>query len=641
MRIESVSIRDFCGIQNVDLQLAGLTLLYGVNGAGKSSVLDAIRHALTGDLRGEIVADVIRQGAKKATVEVMFGERTGVATVTTPRGRSVSVDGVEIPTKEAPAAIATTTGASVEAIRAALASGAILSMKPDARLALLAAITGAKFDKATIAGELAGVDLLGNDSPSSLTELRLLADRAVAARKEAKRRKDDAEQDYAHVPLVAPAIAAKATNEADVIARLAELRRRRDVSLIQANPARLAELDAEIAKHGPSKLPSVSPAAAGERMVRAEAALKDALRLVADLEARAVPAAGPSLDDATRAVDLARAEAAAARKALDLARAEYGRRAAIVEAVKDGGCCDTCGQALTDALLGTAKDALDTAKSEGKAKADADAAAQARLAQAEQALLSARHTEAARKAAADLVIAKKAVPEAEAAFVKATDEYRKLREAAATADAHNARIDERARLLTPSADNVTLLEAEILELEAVWTAFRPLADAARLKKSIADAEARVIAADQLEKRCLEARASIVSKAIAPFTKAANDALALIAPGLTVEVDGEVSITVGRLSIDRLSDGERMRVLYALQLAVTRLAGVRLLVLDRVEVVDDVGRGALKKLAAACADEGIQVVMLTCATAPSVLPPAVRGYVIQGGRAVAIPAAKAA
>lgn len=657
MRIESVSIRDFCGIQSVDLQLAGLTLLYGQNGAGKSSVLDAIRHALTGDLRGEVVADVIRQGAKKATVEVMFGERTGVATVTTPKGRSVSVDGVEIPAKEAAAAIATTTGASVEAIRAALASGAILTMKPDARLALLAAITGAKFDRASIAtalGEATCADLarLGIESPASLADLRLAADAAVQKRRDAKAKRKNAEDSDAHVPLIAPELAAKVTSTTPeaVAHRLSELQRQRDLAIVNASvdpvenlTRRIEQIESEL--EVASRLPEPSLDEPGRRMVRAENVVREAKARVTQLESRAAPVSSRlSVADAKAALDAAKKAAADAQKALDVARAEYARREAIVEAVKRGGCCDSCGRPMGADLLDLAQRAVAEAKAAGVGFRDAAANATARVQAAEADMLAAEKAAVATEAVKALAAARAGVPAAEAEFRAAEKAYREAAALLDKAKAHNAKFDERARLVaernkaaTPSAGNLTLIEAEIVELSAVRSSFKPVADHARFVQWIREATEAEESADRVEKRCLAVRESLVRDAIAPFTEAANAALAVMAPGVTVDAD----LRVGGLDVARLSDGQRTRVLYALQLAAARLAGVRLLVLDRVEVVDDVGRGALKKLAAACADEGIQVVMLTCATAPSALPPAVRGYVIQSGRSVAIPAAKAA
>lgn len=649
MRIQSLHVRDFLGVYEAELDLASLTILYGSNGAGKSSLVDAIRHALTGDVvRGEVLADLVRAGAKKATIEVMVGDKRGVLVDVTAKGRSVAVDGIETSAKEVPAAIQGALGVSVEALRAALTSGALFTMKPDARFALLAALTGAKFDRATIAaalGEPTCADLarLGIEVPSSLADLRLAADTAVQKRRDAKAKRKNAEDSDAHVPVIAPDLAAKvaATTIEAVTQRLVDLQRQRDLAIVNASTdpvehltRRIEQIEAELPVA--TRLPEPSLDEPGRRMVRAETAVRDAKARVTQLESRAVPVSSRlSVAEAKAALDAAKASAAQSQKALDVARAEYTRREAIVEAVKRGGCCDSCGRPMGADLLDIAEHAVAEAKAAGIAAKDAAKDAAARVQAAEADALMAEKSAAATEAVKALSAAREAVPRAEADFRDAEKAYHETSTLLDKAKAHNAKFEERARLVaernkasTPSAGNLTLIEAEIVELSAVRSSFKPVADHARFVRWIREATETEEAADRAEKRCLAVRDSLVRNAIEPFTTAANAALAVMAPGVVVDAD----LRVGGLDVSRLSDGERTRVLYALQLAATRLSGARLLVLDRVELIDDGGRQSLKKLAAACAAEGIQVVMLTCAAPPATVPAGIAAYELKAGRA---------
>ena len=50
----------------------GVTVIYGHNGAGKSSIIDAIKFALFGDKRGASISDLIRRGSEDMSVTLDF-----------------------------------------------------------------------------------------------------------------------------------------------------------------------------------------------------------------------------------------------------------------------------------------------------------------------------------------------------------------------------------------------------------------------------------------------------------------------------------------------------------------------------------------------------------------------------------------
>ena len=78
MKITNIQVRDFLGIERADLPLdRPVTIIAGANGSGKSSLLDAIKMALTADLtRVKVKKDsgeLVRTGAKVAQCEVTIG----------------------------------------------------------------------------------------------------------------------------------------------------------------------------------------------------------------------------------------------------------------------------------------------------------------------------------------------------------------------------------------------------------------------------------------------------------------------------------------------------------------------------------------------------------------------------------------
>ena len=64
--ISSISIKNFKGIEDLQLNTKRLNAVIGRCGSGKSSFLDAIRFALTGKAGKE----VIRKGCKQASVVI-------------------------------------------------------------------------------------------------------------------------------------------------------------------------------------------------------------------------------------------------------------------------------------------------------------------------------------------------------------------------------------------------------------------------------------------------------------------------------------------------------------------------------------------------------------------------------------------
>lgn len=193
----------------------------------------------------------------------------------------------------------------------------------------------------------------------------------------------------------------------------------------------------------------------------------------------------------------------------------------------------------------------------------------------------------------------------------------------------------------PQAEDLGALDAEIAKAQATLQALAQGARRAAAEKAVERARQAVEDADVVAKACAPGgvRASLLARAVKPFTDAANGFLRDLAPGYEVQVSESFELLVragGRtLRPSQLSDGERTRLLYVLQLAVADLSGLRLLVLDRGELLDAAGKTALKVLIAACAASGVQVLMLSCAPPPAAAPPGLTVYVMEAGRSRAV------
>lgn len=699
MFVNKLTVKNFLGITEAQLELGLFSALYGANGAGKSSIADAILHLCTGDVvRGSVVADVIRRGAKAAIVDGELANGRALTREVTRSGRELFIDGVLTSAKEAAVPLRETLQASPDALRAALRSGAILDLKPLDLQQLLVDLTGAAVDQRAIEtalGEsiLAALARIKLPTPTSLGQLDTTADRAAKDRPAAKQKKKSAEDDLSHLPMLARDIVEEAARPEVTVASL-ELRRsealRQRDNLLRAQAgadgaraerrreavARLAEAEAIVARE--------LPAAADSKRARAELdeAVRNVVRLqeaVAEID-REVLAIERQLGEATPdapPTDVAREAFERARTALADASARTGELKrqgkelrAQVDRLSAGhtGTCPHCTQVIPAEFVATLQARLTKLRAEHDAAAEAEDAAQDSLDAAKLQLAFAEQREAQTKAQQSLEALKARRPGAvsslesaiahekarradfEAADVAARSfvEASKARSAAA-AEAERLR-QEIARIDAPSPAPSTMtiqdLDATIARILQVRDAIPVLEKRARYEKWIREADEEIEDRNAVEKACREAKVELLARAVSPFTTAANDALQVIAPGYEVEIHGSDGLSILArhhglsLPIADLSDGERTRILYALQLAAVRLARVQLLILDRAELVDDEGRAAVVELAGTCADEGIQVLLLSCKPAPEEVDESVTAYVVEAGRARRIPTRRA-
>lgn len=77
MVIKKIKIKDFRILKDIDLKFSenvNLIVFSGENGQGKSSIIEAIRYAFTGNLDEKII-DYIREGADEFFIQIVFNEK--------------------------------------------------------------------------------------------------------------------------------------------------------------------------------------------------------------------------------------------------------------------------------------------------------------------------------------------------------------------------------------------------------------------------------------------------------------------------------------------------------------------------------------------------------------------------------------
>lgn len=669
MFLTRLEIQDFLGITSASIDFGPLTILYGANGAGKSSVLDAIHHAATGDVvRHEVVAGCIREGAKAASIDAHFAAGA-IRREITKKGRAVYVDGVELAAKDAAPEIARILPASQNALRAALRSGALLDLKPADLQALLAALCGAAGAAQEFPADVVErAARVGLDLPENLAGFDTASKRAVEIRKEAKAALADREQQLASRPPPHGALidVARSTDLAALRQRIADLQRQRDAAAGAggARAQRRGDVMVELAGIPAQPVPDVAALRAAtdeaqRAVVRAEEALRSLDREIAQAP-RGIEAA-PPVADARATAEQATADAARAEAAVNAIVREGQSLKSLIEKLGTGAgaACPHCTQTIPATLveeLKARRAALLEQHTEAAARLSTavDARAAATLA-----LATAQRAEAQRAALARVESAREqrpAVAQVLADAIAAEQRARAERDAGvkvAEQQATRARLAaELAKLDAPApAGDVATIDADLAKARELEAAIPVVQFRDLVERQITEFRQRAADADALVEGLQSARVEALARLVKPFGEAASAALAVVMPGVEVEVvetsDGRsgdgIAIAVRqrgeRRAIAALSDGERTRVLYALQLAVVRLAKVPLLLLDRAELVDDAGRDAVKRLAAAAVRDGIQVVMATSKPAPEISP--VAAYVVSAGTVSRIPASRAA
>lgn len=682
MKLKTLKVNNLLGIRAAVIAFGErLTLIYGENGAGKTSIADAIRWALTGDAtRGMTLGEMVRRGAKSADVELELDGTTVVRRQQRSGGSERQVGGVALKADEAMVALEKATGTNATTLQAALRPGALLDMAPAPLQRMLLALSGGSAEAEAIQEALRPLEhafkATGLEPPKSIEAFATVASQAEGARKEAKRTAASAQADLARLPRPAgpagdaawacrgngsgkkaltdkaaevEAALEKATAEAGAIEGAS-------AEQLRVTRARITQLQAKEKPKGDAeslraKLKGLqdSLGVAGEARGSAKARLEGLEARLRGLRAAAKPGTpvGPA-QVAARKDLLAAANAAVEAATKKLAAAEASGKAARAE-VKSAsveGCNHSCQHhcpdlAAAEARLSKSKEDFVGARAEMEkaSKAQTEAAAALRSAEAANA-----HAEAEELEKQVQALREQAADEQKVSAV--AEEISKLQRLLAEHDAWELAQREVATLQErmASAPKLALVPPDtgplkeqlrvVREAVAAYDAFERIAEA---EAKVREAEAAIAAADAVAVGCGPTgaqRLKLLAGAVAPFVAAANEAFAVLHPGATVafEADGGLRLKLDgeSFSPDALSRGQSAIFEYALQFAVAKLSKVGVLILDHAETVDERHRGAIKKLVAHANKAGIQVVMLSCAAAPPAEPKGIPTYVVTAG-----------
>lgn len=597
MKLHHLTISNFLGARDVQIDTAApVTLVCGPNGSGKSSVRDALDLALTGALhRVALKKDagaLVTEGAQKARISVA--------------GRDLAVD-VAI----SAAGKLARSGASVDALPALLpyvldGQRFARGLTADGRRQFLFGLMGVEVNGPAVAKRL---EARGCDAARVAHVLPSLRSGVEAACSEAKGRATLARGAWKAV-----------TGEAYGSQKAAGWRAPAPGQSVDGEPTDPALLKACDAALESWQRSMGAATAERERRAGLQRRMPD-LQAAAELQARRrtkLAADEAELADVQAQLQRAREAAGAAPRVglvHDLAASLSEMLGALFEGDEEG----LFGHAPE---VDTARDALARYEAEhGKPGATGgDPEARAKLPALQQAAALCERTVA--NSRRDVDAAQRAA--AEVASINAD-----LAQPMADTSEADAQI---AKLKTERASIVARIDAAASVKRAHEAALRKTAEAAAHH---ADVQAWEKIAEALAPSGIPAE--LLSEALTPL----NDAMrghAESAQWPCVAVEADMTVTADGRAYALLSESEQWRCDAMLAAAIAQLSDVRLLVLDRFDVLDQQGRSDalywLDDLARA-GDIDTAIVFGTLARAPSGLPDNVRAVWIEGGRASAV------
>lgn len=605
MKITQISAQNYLGVRAADIALdRPVQLFAGRNFAGKSSLQEAVRHALTGEtvrvsLKKEY-ASLLTEGAESGFVEVVADG--GAYAVALPSGKG--------------------TASGESALPYLLDAQRFASLSPDERRAFLFGLMGLSSSGDAVKKRLADK---GFDDARVALVMPLLRAGFDAACKEAQNRARDAKSAWKTVtggetwgkdkaagwrPPALPEGAAKApTLLENARAKLTEA----DAALATAQQALGAARSAAQAREEQEQQRAQLEERAGRierirtKLAKDEAELADWQAKVADAKSAAggVKKVRAVLEDA-----VLRGLAEVAAEFLGIAEASTG----IV--VSDSGEILEWDQAL----LNRAKAHVAEYRAQSKTAPAEDAQAAAKLAEYEK--------------ARDLMQSAVANGRRDLAAAEAAEASLQALDAAAAGDA-------------PNFDELREDVQQKIEARDAWRAdvekYQAMAEqAARQEKVVADAarhHADVLAwleiADALSPDGIPG--DMLAEALGPINARLDQSAADNDwPRIVIDID----MTILRRDRDRaprpyalLSESEKWRADAMIAEAVSYLSGLRLLVLDRFDVLDLAGRAdALEWLDQLAADDEIDTALVfgTLKALPAGLPETIQAHWIDGG-----------
>lgn len=603
MRITSIHAENFLGIRRADIELQRPVMLFaGPNAAGKSSLQEAVRMALCGEavrvkLKKEY-SQLVHGGAKSgfAEVGVVVGDIVGSASIVLPAGKVGALD------YSAPAALPFV----LDAQRFA-------SMAADERRKFLFALMGVKMDAASIKARLLARDCNADKVERVAPMLRAGFD---AASKDAKAKATEAKgawrqitgETYGAVKAEgwrAPVPAYDAKAAADLATELQHL----DVAIEQWTKE-MGSLENEQARRTQlqTRLGALRETAAllGRRETKLGVDEAELSRLDGEIE-RAQAAAG-----GTPRTGLIHDLAAAVAYLLPLAQTPMDQEPPAQE-------CDA--EAALNAYEREHGPVAAAAQHDAEAAARLPALRQARATCASAVANDKRDIDVAKAAAADVATIEAELAETfdAAGLANAREQVADLKRQRAE-KAQQADAMKSIKAAVEAADSKTKQAAEahfaVLQWDAIGDALAPSGIPAEL----------------------------LDDALGPLNeRLAASALETYWP--RVGVDGDMQITCGDNGrpYHLLSESEQWRCDAMLAEAVSHLSGLRLLVLDRFDVLDLQGRSDLLGWLEVLAQQGeLETALLfgTLKAQPLSLPDAVASVWIADGVATTEPAAVA-
>ncbi len=600
MKITRISAQNYLGIRAADIALnRPVQLFAGRNFAGKSSLQEAVRHALTGEtvrvsLKKEY-ASLLTEGAESGFVEVVADG--GAYAVALPSGKGTCFE--------------------AGAINYVLDAQRFASLLPDERRAFLFGLMGLSSSGDAVKKRLADK---GFDDARVALVMPLLRAGFDAACKEAQNRARDAKSAWKTVtggetwgkdkavgwrPAALPEGAAKApTLLENARAKLKEA----DAALATAQQALGAARSAAQAREEQEQQRAQLEERAGRierirtKLAKDEAELADWQAKVADAKAAAggVKKVRAVLEDA-----VLRGLAEVAAEFLGIAEASTG-----IVATDSGEILE-----WDQALLNRAKAHVTEYRAQSSTAPAEDAQAAAKLAEYEK--------------ARDLMQSAVANGRRDLAAAEAAEASLKALDAAAAGDA-------------PNFDELREDVQQKIEARDAWRAdvekYQAMAEqAARQEKVVADAarhHADVLAwleiADALSPDGIPGE--MLKEALGPINKRLMRS-AGVAQWPSVTIHDDMRVTYGLRPYSLISESEKWRADAMIAEAVSYLSGLRLLVLDRFDVLDLAGRAdALEWLDQLAADDEIDTALVfgTLKALPGGLPETIQAHWIDGG-----------
>ena len=582
MKLTKLNIQNFLGARAVEVELtAPVTLFSGENGAGKSSIQEAVRMALVGEsVRVGLKKDysaLVSDGEKSAFAEVHTDQ--GICSISVPSGKGTHLN--EIP-----------------ALPYVLDAQRFASLEPNERRAFLFGLMGLSASGAIVKDRLTVRGCAEHRIEAIMPLLRSGFD---AAHKEAQQRARDAKAEWRAITGETYGEVKAASWKADKPAF--------DVAALDDLRNTIAETEAALS-------------AANQRLGAIESAHKnhaDASGKLAGLRQKAEQYARIA-DKLSR--DEAELKAWETKVTEARQAAGGGRKTGLVHELAyalDGVINDA--QDISKASYAEALTVLDQYEAEhGKIKRDAperNHEVAAKIPEYESALKMLQNCVSnGKRDLADADAAAKAITGMESALGTPVSEDDLI-------DARKHR-DEIKGSLKAHADKMSgLQDAERKSAQA---------DERTVKAQAAHADVAgwALIADALAPNGIPGE--MLAEALTPLNERLTNSAA-IAEWPDVVVTAEMQILAGGRQYSLLSESERWRVDAMLAEAVAHLTGLRLMVLDRFDVLDTEGRADLiawMDELAACGEIDTALIFGTLKSLPAVLPETMSAWWIENG-----------